>query len=143
MSSLGGVINNQTECDEEAGAQQREEAQQGPLGQHLAAQARAGVPGTLLRNHPLHREAVVLDDVPVVGQRGLDDDLIMHLAIEAEARVPHVAQRVSEVTLQVDTIQDGGWDTRRKRRSGGGSTESINRSCPSTVTGKLYLVHSH
>jgi len=122
VSSLGGVINNQTERDEKAGAQQREEAQQGPLGGLLAAQAGAGA---LLRSHALHGEAVVLDDVAVVGQRRLDDDLVVHLAVEAEARVPHVAQRVGEVALQVDTVQDGGWARETgggegNRRSGGG-----------------------
>ena len=83
----------------------------------------------------------MLDDVAVVGERRLDDDLVVHLAVQSEARVPHVAQRVGEVALQVHSVQRGGWgrDTGEaqeinKRRRGGGMDSITNPFCLSTVT---------
>lgn len=61
--------------------------------------------GALLRWSFLDGEAVVLDDVAIVGERGLDDDLFVDVAVQAEPRVPLVAQSICKVTLQVHTVQ--------------------------------------
>lgn len=71
----------------------------------MAAEAGLRHAGTLLRRSSLNGEAVVLDDVAIVGQRGLDDDLLVDLAVQAKPWVPLVAQGVGKVTLQVDAVQ--------------------------------------
>lgn len=71
----------------------------------MAPQAGLWEAGALLGRSSLDGEAVVLDDVAVVGEGGLDDDLFVDLAVQAKPGVPLVAQGVSKVTLQVYTVQ--------------------------------------
>lgn len=47
----------------------------------------------------------MLNDVAVIGERGLDDDLVVDLTVQAELWVPLVVQGVGKVPLQVYTIQ--------------------------------------
>ena len=47
----------------------------------------------------------------------------MDLAVQSEARVPHVAQRVGEVPLQVHPVQRGGWTRYNRRGAGNKQTE--------------------
>ncbi|KAA8586860.1 hypothetical protein FQN60_000696 [Etheostoma spectabile] len=48
--------------------------------------------GTLLGRSSLYGEAVVLDDVAIVGERGLDDDLFVDMAVHPKPPVPLVTQ---------------------------------------------------
>ena len=98
--SLGCIVDNEPQCEQDSRAHQREEAHHGPLGEDLAAQAGWGLAGALLGRGPLLWEAVVLDDVAVVGQRGLDDGLVLDVAVQAEAWVSLVVEGVGEVALQ-------------------------------------------
>jgi len=103
--SLGCVVDDEAQADQRPGTHQGQEAHHGPLDQRLAAEAGLRPAGTLLRGGARNREAVVPDDVAIVGERGLDDDLLVNVAVQAEARVPLVAQGVRKVTLQVHAIQ--------------------------------------
>lgn len=61
--------------------------------------------GALLGRSCLVGEAVMLDDVAIVGERRLDDDLLVDLAVQSKARIPQVTEGIGEVSLQVDTVQ--------------------------------------
>lgn len=103
--SLGCVVDDEAQGDQHPGANQSQEAHHRPLDQHVAAEAGLRHAGTLLGRSSLDGEAVVLDDVAIVGERGLDDDLLVDVAVQAETRVPLVAQGVGKVTLQVHAVQ--------------------------------------
>ena len=47
----------------------------------------------------------MLNDVAVIGERGLDNDFLVDLAVQTELWVPLVIQGVGKVALQVYTIQ--------------------------------------
>lgn len=103
--SLGCVVDNEAQGDQHPRTYQSQEAHHRPPDQHVAAQAGLRHAGTLLGCGSLNGEAVVLDDVAIVGEGRLDDDLLVDVAVQAEPRVPLVAQGVGEVTLQVYAIQ--------------------------------------
>lgn len=104
--SFGRVVNNEAQSDQHPRAHQGQEAHHGPLDQDVAPRAGLRSGGTLLRSGALSGEAVVPDEVAIVGEGGFDDDFLVDLAVQAELWVSLVVQGVDEVTLQVDAIQD-------------------------------------
>lgn len=103
--SLGCVVNNEAQGDEHSRTYQSQEAHHGPFDQHVAAGAGLRGSWALLWRGSLNGEAVVLDDVAIVGERGLDNDFLVDVAVQAEPRVPLIAQGISKVSLQVHTVQ--------------------------------------
>lgn len=117
--SLRCVVDDKAQSDQHPWTHHSEEPQHRPLYQHMAAQAGLRQSGTLLGRSSLNGEAIMLDDVTVVGERGLDNDLVLDLAVQTKAWVPLVVQGVSEVTLQVYTVQIVRW---------GGKTQQVRCS---------------
>lgn len=83
----------------------------------MAATAGRRQTGTQLWLCSLNWEAVMLDDVAIVGKRGFDNDFLVDLAIQAEPRVSLIVQGIGKVTLQVYTIQSVCCGGRRRKGS--------------------------
>lgn len=103
--SFGCVVDDEAQGDQHPRTHQCQETHHRLSDQYLAAKAGLRPAGTLLRGGSLDGETVVLNDVAVIGERGLDDDFLVDLTVQAELWVPLVIQGVGKVTLQVYTIQ--------------------------------------
>lgn len=105
LVSLGCIVNNEAQGDQHPWTYQNQEAHHRTLAQDVAATAGRCQTGTQLWLCSLNWEAVMLDDVAIVGKRGFDNDFLVDLAIQAEPRVSLIVQGIGKVTLQVYTIQ--------------------------------------
>lgn len=109
LVSFGCVVDDEAQGDQHPWTHQSQEAHHGLSDQHVAVMAGLRPAGTPLRRRPLHREPVVLNDVAIIGQGGLDNDFLVDLTVQAELWVPLVVQGVSKVPLQVHAVQRVCW----------------------------------
>lgn len=81
----------------------------------------------------------MLNDVPIVGERGLDYDLFLDLAVQTKAWVPLVVQGISKVTFQVHTIQSVRWRENTNNKSTSILYNGIINIIPVIVITKVFV----